>query len=455
MKRVLLALKLLAVAFSAQANSVERRIRALADDLAKKYMLTEESLVSKKSVTLVQVKNVSPLAEKNYVGQAVAERIKAAIQDSLVFTYVDRELLEEALEEIELSLSDITEGASVEVGRIEEVELLLTGSVLEQGEDFLVTLQLVDVETTTVAAVSKITLPKAQLIEAGSQYAFAYVMANGIGISLTASPAFFLVYPLQEQVRHGDKRFHGGAFNARLSYRLSRNWKVGLEVEGEFHDVFYDRRKFQDLQNVPTEGKTYAYGLAYIQDDGTIAAADPPPPPDPSTPGTTAYEIANISVSYSASQRPISISLPFSYVWTPGHRLSVSFGLGPTLQFMNVQQNYDSIPVLVGDAVAVRRKEITMWFTGLGAQGNVDVEYFFLPRLALNVGASFLYARLLPQSEREARCLTSGEYYYNRDDFSYEAFLLDPFLTTDGREIDESIFKTGYAKIYVGVSFYF
>ena len=120
-------------------------MRALVDDLAKKYLLTQETLVSKKTVTLVEVKNVSPVAEKNYVGEAIAERIKTAIQDSLVFTYVDRELLEKALEEIELSLSDFTEGSSVEVGRIEEVELLLTGSVLEEGDHFPVTLQLVDV----------------------------------------------------------------------------------------------------------------------------------------------------------------------------------------------------------------------------------------------------------------------------------------------------------------------
>lgn len=51
------------------------------------------------------------------MGEAVAERLKTAAQDSLVFTYVDRELLEEALEEIELSLSDLTEGSTVELGR--------------------------------------------------------------------------------------------------------------------------------------------------------------------------------------------------------------------------------------------------------------------------------------------------------------------------------------------------
>jgi TolB-like protein len=171
--------------------------------------------VSKKTVTLVEIKNIAPLAAKNYVGQAVAERLKTAIQDSLVFTYVDRELLEEALEEIELSLSDFTEGSSVEVGRIEEVELLLTGSVLEEGEDFLVTLQLVDVETTTLVAVSKTRFAKAELIEVGSQYAYTYITANGIGTSLNVTPAWFMILPVEKMVKHGDDMYHSSAFGGK------------------------------------------------------------------------------------------------------------------------------------------------------------------------------------------------------------------------------------------------
>jgi len=109
-----------------------------------------------------------------------------------VFTYVDRELLEEALEEIELSLSDLTEGSTVEVGRIEEVELLLSGSVLEEGQDFLVTLQLV----------SKTRFAKEELIEEGNRVAYAYVMANGIGSGVVFSPGYWFVYP-QEGCRGG------------------------------------------------------------------------------------------------------------------------------------------------------------------------------------------------------------------------------------------------------------
>ena len=134
MKRLSIAVILLVVASSAYANSIDRRVQALLDDLAKKYLLTQDTLVSKKTVTVIEIRNISPLAEKNYVGEAVAERIKTAIQDSLVFAYVDRELLEEALEEIELSLSDLTEGGAVEVlgESLGDYDALLLGPGLTQ-----------------------------------------------------------------------------------------------------------------------------------------------------------------------------------------------------------------------------------------------------------------------------------------------------------------------------------
>jgi len=244
MKRLSVIIILLIFAWSAYANAVDRRVRALVDDLAKKYLLTQETLVSKKTVTLVEVKNVSPLAEQNYVGQAIAERIKTAIQDSLVFTYVDREVLEEALEEIELSLSDFTEGSSVEVGRIEEVELLLTGSVLEEGEDFLIALQLVDVETTTLVAISKTTLSKADMIEEGNRIAYAYVMANGIGAGLSVSPHYWFVYPQESVVEIGEGDKHALDMGAGVSYRLTKNIKLGLSFSFKQHDLVKDDRQW-------------------------------------------------------------------------------------------------------------------------------------------------------------------------------------------------------------------
>ncbi|UCF97284.1 MAG: hypothetical protein JSV89_19235 [Spirochaetaceae bacterium] len=448
MKRLSVAIILFVVALSVCANTIDRRVQALVDDLARKYLLTKETLVSKKTVTLVEMKNISALAAKNYVGQALSERIKTAIQDSLVFTYVDRELLEEALEEIELSLSDFTEGSTVEVGRIEEVELLLTGSVLEEGEDFLITLQLVDVETTTLVAVSNTRFAKAELIEAGSQYAYTYITANGIGTSLNVTPARFMILPAQAMVKHGDDKYHSSGYGAKFTYRLSRSWKVALDVGMELHYVFYDEPTYGSMLNIPagpTGAVAQAFTMDYMQSDGTIVPAGTLP----------AAQISAFTIHYSVQQRPLSFSLPFSYVFSIGHKLNIAAGLGPSIQAIQYVQAYDDLPVMVGSVFAQRRKEIEMWFVGLGVLANVELEYFFLPRLAVNVGLSWLQSFTLPQREREATSKDSGEFYYSRDNVSYEAFGLDPFMLTNGDELDHTLYNASYGKLYAGISIYF
>jgi hypothetical protein len=172
-------------------------------------------------------------------------------------------------------------------------------------------------------------------------------------------------------------------------------------------------------------------------------------------PTTTAYKIANLPVDYAVQQRPLSFSLPFSYVFSIGYKFDVSAGLGPSIQAIQYVQTYDNLPVMVGTVVAQRRKEIQMWFVGLGALINVEIEHFFLPRLALNVGLSWLRNFTFARSERQATSADSGEYYYSRDNVSYEAFGLDPFMQTNGEELDHALYNASYGKIYAGISIYF
>jgi hypothetical protein len=70
--------------------------------------------------------------------------------------------------------------------------------------EHLLTVQLVDVETTTLEAVSKTRFAKAELIEVGSQYAYTYITANGIGTSLNVTPGWFMILPVEKMVKHGD-----------------------------------------------------------------------------------------------------------------------------------------------------------------------------------------------------------------------------------------------------------
>ena len=447
MKRLSIAVVLLILSLSAYANSIDRRIQALLDDLAKKYVLTQDTLVSKRSVTLVEVRNLSPAAEKNYVGDAVAERVKTAVQDSLVFTYVDRELLEQALEEIELSVSDLTEGSTVEVGRIEEVELLLSGSVLEEGEDFLVTLQLVDVETTTLVAVSKTRFAKAELIEEGNRVAYAYVMANGIGSGVVVSPGNWFVYPQEPPVEVGEeqKKFvlDGGA---AVSYRITRNLKVGLSFSLKTHDLVKDDRTYENIGNiVGLDIPTTAQDYKLYESNGTVYAANSYP--------TTL--ISDQQIDYFLSQHVYTIAPTVAFVWPFTREFNVSIGGGPSVNIVNYVQHYDQLLVFVNDGVGFQRRVYENNFLGFGLKLDAGAEYFVLPRFSLNAGLVYHLIFMTNLLEVDASCKTTGDYYYSESLRAVDAFGLNPFQLPDGRDLTYDLFSANYLKLYFGATFYY
>ena len=88
------------------------------------------------------------------MGEAVEELLKNAITDSLVFKFIDRRTLDTAMEEIKLSLTGITdEKDSVEIGNIRGLRLLMDGSVTSEDGSFVVSLRLIEVETTEIIAI--------------------------------------------------------------------------------------------------------------------------------------------------------------------------------------------------------------------------------------------------------------------------------------------------------------
>jgi len=447
MKRLGIVIILLILASIAYANSIDRRVRSLLDDLAKKYVLTQQTLVSKKTVTLIEIRNISPLAEKNYVGEAVAERIKTAVQDSLVFTYVDRELLEEALEEIELSLSDFSEGSTVEVGRIEEVELLLTGSVLEEGEGFLITLQLVDVETTTLAAVSQTRFAKTELIEEGNRAAYEYVMANGIGSGLVISPGYWFVYPQEQPVEVGEEQrkfaFDGGA---AVSYRITKNLKVGLSFSVKTHDLLKDDSLYQDIGNIAGLNiADIAQDYRFYETNGTMHEANSYP---------TTY-ISDQQIDYFLSQQIYTIAPTIAFVWPVTREFNLSFGGGPSVNLINYVQHYDQLLVSVVDGVGFQRRVYENNFLGFGIKAEAGAEYFVLPRFSLNAGLAYNLIFMTNLLEVDASCKTTGDYYYSESLRAVDAFGLNPFELPDGTPLTYDLFSANYLKLYFGASFYF
>ncbi len=454
MKRILSVILCLLICTSLSAAGIEKALRGGIDSLAEQYIEKAGQLYSRQTVTIVGIENLSEAAEANYVGQGLGEILKPIINDSLVFKYVDRRLLGEALQEIELALSDITAESRIEVGRIEDVALLLTGSVQEEGGDFLVSLQLVDVETTSLAAAALVRIPRQELIAEGQRIAYEFLVANGIGMSVNITPHNSLIVPQEPIVPVGDDQKHAFAFGGVLSYRLSRRWKLALDTSFKMHDLVYDNRTYSEILNNDTVAFSDAqadYDL--IQNDGTLILAGS---------GASA-QIANWPISYFLTQQIVSFNPSAGYVLPVTRAFNVSVIAGPVLAYVAYLQNYDAIAVLTPTtsidanappAVKFTRRSYRMNYFGLGAQLKLEAEYFILPRLALNAGVSYQLLRILPPGEVDAYCTTTGEYIYSEDDRALDALGLNPFLMPDGTSLNEDSYSANYFKIYAGLSLY-
>ena len=437
--------------------SVSDTIYSLVEELAAEYtaLKSEDPFYSKQTVSIIEIKNASKDAAENYVGEAVEELLKNAITDSLVFKFIDRRALDTAMEEIKLSLTGLTdENDSMEIGNIRGLRLLMDGSVTSDDGNFILSLQLIEVETTELIATVSKSIPKEEMIEVGKQIAYEYVTANGIGTSLFFTPTRYLLVPQDEAVKVGDDLIHAGSAGGRLTYRLGPKWKVSLNIDFKFHDVFFDYRPIGGMANLTAIDDIF-FDLDILgvwQNDGSLDSY--PTGSFADEDAVRAYLNAQ-SNYYTLSQFTTTTGLVFSYVHSINQKMNISAGLGPHINFMQLRQLYDNVPILINQGIAFKRYEVVMNFIGLGATTAIDFEYFILPRFALNIGCTYLFSIMLPPSELDAQSPTTGEYYYSTDNFAIESFGLNPFMMPDGRMISESLYSPNHFKVYLGFSTYF
>lgn len=439
--------------------SVSDTINSLVEELAAEYtaLKIDKPFYSRQTVSIIEIKNASKEAVDNYVGEAIEELLKNAITDSLVFKFIDRRALDTAMEEIKLSLSGITdEKDSIEIGNIRGLRLLMDGSVTSEEGNFIVSLRLIEVETTEIIATVSRSIPKEDMIEVGNRIAYEFVTANGIGTSLFFTPTRYLLIPQDEAKKVGDDEIHTFAAGGRLTYRLGQKWKISLNIDVKSHDVFFDYRTIGSMTNLTAINDVFTDLdiLGFWQNDGSLDTAlydvgftEDDPIKD--------YLKNNTYNFYFLSQITTTAGIVFSYVHSFNQKMNISAGLGPHINWMRLKQTYDNVPILINQGIAFKRYEIVMDYIGLGATMAVDFEYFILPRFALNIGFTYLFSVMLPPSEVDAQSPTTGEYYYSTDNFAIESFGLNPFMMPDGRMVSENLYSPNHFKFYLGFSTYF
>jgi len=169
----------------ANQQKLEKALILLADNLSSSY-LENRNEVFRLNMSIGEIDNNSDSAEKLQMGQAVREMLITIFSRSNVFAVIDRSRLDQVLEEQRMQLSGMTGSEdAVEIGNLLNAQVMLTGSVSEIAGSYVISCQLVDVESGRITA-EQASIPADIITNAAEQRLdMMYVQPMGIGISLS------------------------------------------------------------------------------------------------------------------------------------------------------------------------------------------------------------------------------------------------------------------------------
>lgn len=192
MKRNIIVLLILTITVFAGAQSLDRQLRNLAEEITRGYMEGVEDLLIKPRIGIGDFSEESDGAVNNSVGSLASALLTNEFSRSTVFSVIERKDLEAIMKEYSLSLSGLTsEETSPELGELQGVELLLLGSVSEAGEIYIISARLVEVETGKIVISSSIQVRRAE-IEQESQLFLASTFQSPYGITLSPSVSLLM-----------------------------------------------------------------------------------------------------------------------------------------------------------------------------------------------------------------------------------------------------------------------
>jgi TolB-like protein len=182
-RRCIVVLLLFAVCGKPLFADIQQSVIDLLTKLSRDYVQYREEVYFKVPLAVVPFVNSGPVAKEHEIGAVVDELIRSEIINSTYFILTERENLEQILEEIEFSLSDLADtGQTVEVGQLTSARILLAGSVTESGSIFLLNGRLIDVETGVVIGAQSVSVPKEELITEAEAFKYEYVTRYGLGL---------------------------------------------------------------------------------------------------------------------------------------------------------------------------------------------------------------------------------------------------------------------------------
>jgi TolB-like protein len=431
-RRWIMILLLLAVCRSPLFADIHQSVLDLLNKLSKDYVEYREEVYFKVPLAVVPFVNSGPLAKQHEIGAVVDELIRGEITNSTYFILTERENLEQILEEIEFSLSDLADtGQTVEVRQLTSARILLAGSVTESGPSFLLNGRLVDVETGVVIGARSVSVPKEELITEAEAFKYEYVTRYGLGFqALVGADIPFSGIPRSDTFEKFPSLFHTGI---GVSYRPWRFLQIAASMNvswTEFQYGEFDPRS-SEYQNADLV-KTY-----YI----TFA-------PDNSFP---VY-----SIEYSQKY----LDLAAYYVYQPLKGLTLAIGGGGLIGMYSNYIKISNVPIYIGPIASgapvpedlliqanwIRQDFVIEGGNALmyGPVAAFKVEYFLSPRLL-----AYLTVQYRGVFATKAYRYSLGGLAVAEDEPFYVLAGWIPGITPYGDDLDISFHSIG---VYLGIS---
>ncbi len=354
MKRTIIFILFLSAAVLIGAQSLNQQIRNLAVEITRGYMDGHKNLLIKPRIGIGDFSNESAGAVKNSVGSLVSVMLTDELSRSTVFQVIERRDLDALMKEYKLSLSGFTsESTAPQLGELQGVELLVLGSVAEQGDSYVVSARLVEVETGKIITSARITAGRKEIEQESEKY-IASTFQSPYGITLSPNATGLIEI--------------GGNSNGFFLFSVDAGYRVAKWLSFSLGYVSLLSREMQGLDTPKISGTTK---------DGTT------------------YTDVSRYFRFSAS----GISLASEAVFSPTVRLSLGARLGAVLYVNPVlEQDFPDFPVWLpnssGNLISATDRIIVTGFNhSLYASYHLSLSaaYLVSPRLSLFARAGGFY----------------------------------------------------------------
>lgn len=145
----------------------------------------------KKGLAVLPIEEKTETAKSKALGTTVREIVAKHAVNSRIFYLVDRDTLEQSLEEMKISMTGLVDDASItRAGKLIGVQVFITGTIAEIGSNFNISLRMVDAETGKVVAMETIEIPGEKLLAIRKELAYETIEQYGLGINLQTAWMF-------------------------------------------------------------------------------------------------------------------------------------------------------------------------------------------------------------------------------------------------------------------------